>query len=113
MATVGNNLKVLRERVGMSQSSLADLSGIDQSTISQIEAGKYVPRVGTLSKLADALNVSVALIDERLAVPPDRAVVHPADSVLDELLQIWPRLSRADQLRVVAQAHECLRPPAP
>lgn len=45
----------LREAKLLSQNDLARLSGINASSISRIEIGKAVPRLGTLQKLADAL----------------------------------------------------------
>lgn len=53
------NLKESRQRKGLSQKKLAKLSGVAQSSISEIENGKSFPGVFTLQKLADVLEVSV------------------------------------------------------
>ncbi|TEB04784.1 HTH-type transcriptional regulator Xre [Pelotomaculum schinkii] len=52
-------------RGNRSQTELARKAGIPQSAISEIEAGKRIPRTDTLQKLATALGVSVAeLLDD-------------------------------------------------
>ena len=47
-----------RIAANLTQSQLAAISGITQAEISRIEGAKYAPRVGTLFKLAAALNTS-------------------------------------------------------
>lgn len=42
----------------LTQAELSKISGITQAEISRIEGAKYAPRVGTLFKLAAALNTS-------------------------------------------------------
>src|SRR5215212_6377068 len=50
----------IREECGLSQQGLADASGVNKATISQIEHGRRSPNVETLEKLSDALGVGVA-----------------------------------------------------
>jgi transcriptional regulator with XRE-family HTH domain len=53
------NFRELREHAGITQYRLARLSGVEQTTISQIELGKVRdPRWSTISALATALNVA-------------------------------------------------------
>ncbi|AIC48168.1 helix-turn-helix domain-containing protein [Rhodoluna lacicola] len=47
-----------RIAANLTQSQLAEITGITQAEISRIEGAKYAPRVGTLFKLAAALNTS-------------------------------------------------------
>lgn len=57
---IGEFLRSLRERNNLTLKELADKSGVGPSTISDIETGTSTnPRMGTLKKLADALNISV------------------------------------------------------
>lgn len=53
---VGKAVASARAAKGLSQSELAKLSGIDQSDISKIERGIANPSVGTLMKIAEALD---------------------------------------------------------
>lgn len=60
MTILGENIKKLRERAGMTIKELSDKSGVGQSTISEIETGKAKnPRSETLTKIAKVLNTSV------------------------------------------------------
>jgi transcriptional regulator with XRE-family HTH domain len=59
-AAVGQNLRRLRARSGLSLEKLSSLSGVSRGMIGRIETGKSVPTVGLLSRLADALNVELA-----------------------------------------------------
>lgn len=65
MTILGDNIKKLRERAGMSAKDLSLKSLVGQSTISEIEVGKIKnPRGETLMKIAKALNISVEEITE-------------------------------------------------
>lgn len=48
-----------RAKAGMSQSELAEKTGIDQSDISKIERGLANPSVVTLSRLAEAMGMTL------------------------------------------------------
>ncbi|MBD0416680.1 helix-turn-helix domain-containing protein [Oryzicola mucosus] len=54
-----NKVVAWRDHRGLSAKSLAEMSGITQAYLSQIETGKRDGTVGTMKKIADALNVSV------------------------------------------------------
>jgi transcriptional regulator with XRE-family HTH domain len=56
---VGENVKEIRLRKGLSQTDLKHISGVGQDTISGLESGKHHPRPSTLRKLAAALGVEV------------------------------------------------------
>lgn len=52
----------LREKQGLTQSQLAELTGIDQGDISRIERGATSPTARTLQRVADALGADVRLV---------------------------------------------------
>lgn len=79
-ATVGENLFIgaqvayWRRRRGKSQRVLADLAGMSQPYLSQIETGtRPVERRATLVALAHALDVSIADLTGKLGDPTDPA----------------------------------------
>lgn len=55
---VGQKLKRLRERLGLSQKDLAEKAGVSSGLIGQIESGRTQSSVTTLTRLAEALGVS-------------------------------------------------------
>ena len=66
VATTGEKLKRERRGEGLTQAELADLSGVAQSTIAQIEGGsRPTPHPRTLKKLAGALRLEARdLLDD-------------------------------------------------
>jgi predicted transcriptional regulator len=57
-----------RQRLGLSQTTVAARMGTSQSAVARLEAGRGDPRVSTLSRYAAALDTSVSF-----AVAEDRA----------------------------------------
>lgn len=58
--TFASRLRTLREAAGLTQAELAEASGVGQSAISLIEAGKRpAPGWDTVVKLAKALKVDI------------------------------------------------------
>jgi transcriptional regulator with XRE-family HTH domain len=60
------NLKALREQRGLTVRKLGELAGVHYVSVVKMETGKLDPRLSTLQRLAQALNVSVSeLIGEK------------------------------------------------
>jgi transcriptional regulator with XRE-family HTH domain len=57
-------LKSIRESKGMSQTKLAEFSGLNRSEIWKLETGKNKPRTETLLKIADGLNIKIQALFE-------------------------------------------------
>lgn len=59
-----DQIKLLRETLGMSQEQLGKMVNRSLRSIQQIESGDAMPRISTLHKIADALNaeLKIALI---------------------------------------------------
>jgi transcriptional regulator with XRE-family HTH domain len=63
----------LLHEAGMTGSRLAKLSGVEQTTISQLELGKVRdPRWSTLSALATALDTAPGTVAKAIAETPKR-----------------------------------------
>ncbi len=60
--TLPQRLRYLRERREMTQTDLAKKSRLSQSTIAQIESGKKDPSLATVKKIAEALDVHMAIL---------------------------------------------------
>lgn len=57
---VGLRLRAVREAAGTSQRALAKLTGVPNSTISLIEAGKMNPSVGALRRILNGIPISLS-----------------------------------------------------
>lgn len=55
-------LYLRQERRHLTQIQLAKMSGVSQSTIAQIESGRKDPSISTLRKIAEALDVHMAVL---------------------------------------------------
>jgi transcriptional regulator with XRE-family HTH domain len=57
--SIGANIKKIRYKNDYSQETLADLLGVSQGTLSNIESDKSSPDFDLLQKIASSLNVSI------------------------------------------------------
>ena len=64
---IGLRIATLRKLAGMSQEQLADRAGLQRTHVSRIEAGKYDVTAYTVQLIAEALGMTVDLIDPKLA----------------------------------------------
>ena len=58
---VGNAVAAARARKGLSQKELAESTGIDQSDLSKIERGVANPSIGTLNRIAEAMDAELMI----------------------------------------------------
>jgi transcriptional regulator with XRE-family HTH domain len=63
---IGQRIAALRKLAGMSQEQLALRAGLQRTHISRIEAGKYAVTLETIQAIAEALGMTVDIVDERL-----------------------------------------------
>lgn len=56
---LGNNLKQIRLRLGLSQQELAAIAGVSRQTIGGVESGQYAPSTTVALRLAKALGCQV------------------------------------------------------
>ena len=58
METTGEKLKLLRTKLGLTQSAVAEALGVERSTYTYYELGKTIPSWDILKKLAKLFNIS-------------------------------------------------------
>lgn len=63
---IGLRIASLRKMQGMNITQLADRAGIQRAHLSRIEAGKYAVTIETIEAIAQALGMTVDIVDERL-----------------------------------------------
>lgn len=59
---IGNAIKEIRKKAGMTQGTLSEATGISQTSLSKIEASGTVPSEKNLKKIAEVLGVPPSLI---------------------------------------------------
>lgn len=69
--SIAKRLTTLRAQKGLSQSELAELSGIAPAQISRYESGANIPRAHIIAKLAKALGVQYSFLQYGFEVDDD------------------------------------------
>ena len=64
---IGQRIAALRNVAGLTQAQLADKAGMQRSHLSRIEAGSLAVTLESIEAIAQALGMTVDLIDPRLA----------------------------------------------
>jgi len=89
----GARLRQARERLGISQETLATSAGIDEfsasARISQYETGKHAPRYEIACRLAEVLAIPVAFL-------------YAQDNATAQLLLLWHGAPAASKQRAIA-----------
>ena len=63
---IGKRIAALRKLAGLSQEDLALRAGLQRTHVSRIEAGKYAVTLETIQAIAEALGMTVDIIDTSL-----------------------------------------------
>lgn len=64
--TIGKKIRDLREKKGYSQDDLAEIMGINHSTISKVETGKFAITIDYLSKFAWYLDFNISIVEKQV-----------------------------------------------
>lgn len=72
-----SELKSMRMRLGLTQTQLAELSGVTQAYIAKIESGDADPRISTLEKILKALEKA----SKKTYISAERVMAKPVISV--------------------------------
>ena len=99
---VGERIREFRKQAGLNQDQLAELSSLNRVTVAKYESGKVEPGAKALSRIADALEVSVDIL---LGRSTDEA--QPQD---DEAWAIRERLRRDPAYRLLFDAADNATP---
>ena len=72
---IGLRIATLREAKGWSQEELSERAGLQRTHISRIENGRYAVTLETIQAIAEALGMTVDIIDPQLAeLPPHTSI---------------------------------------
>ena len=78
---IGERIKELRQKKGITVNKLANLSGVSQSYLRDIELGNKQPTVEYLSYICDALGISLSRLFS------DEKEINELDILLDNLTE--------------------------
>lgn len=77
---LGARIAVLRKMAGLTQEQLSERAGLQRTHITKIEAGRYAVNVETLQAIAEALGLTVDIIDPALQdLAPLKKLTAPSD----------------------------------
>lgn len=84
---IGNRIAALRKLAGMTQEDLALRAGIQRTHLGRIENGKYAVTLETLQAIAEALYMTVDVVDTALAnLAPLKKLTPPQKGAIGEAL---------------------------
>ena len=63
---IGNRIAALRKKAVLTQEQLADRAGLQRTHVGRIEAGRYAVTLEVVQAIAQALGMTVDIIDPRL-----------------------------------------------
>jgi transcriptional regulator with XRE-family HTH domain len=72
LRALANRIKELRDRKGISQEELAHRAGLSRTGMGFLETGKRWPRLDTLMKVAEGLNITLDELLKGLHKPSRR-----------------------------------------
>jgi len=79
------NLKLNRQKCGLSQEKLAEKAGISANYLSMVEISKKFPTPEMLDRLAEALNIDTIQLFNVSNTPEEKALLNLEKSVLDNI----------------------------
>ena len=84
---IGLRIMVLRKLAGLTQEQLCERAGLQRSHVSRIEAGKYAVTLETIQAIAEALGMTVDIIDLALQdLAPMKTLTEPMTGSLGTAL---------------------------
>ena len=105
MATIGENIKKLREKNGMSQSELAAKIGKSRTAVWQYERGDTIPRMGAIEEMARVFGVKKSAIIESRT---EYGFLNLATDDERELVELYRQLPTKAQRALLAGLREYL-----
>ncbi|NQW19490.1 MAG: helix-turn-helix domain-containing protein [Chloroflexi bacterium] len=116
MSIIGNRIRQARLLRGLSQPALAEISGVQQTTISNIETGKHDARSASITALAQALNVTRGWLYGETGGDPTDALTEAVpkshiaeDSYGYDFSPAVPDITPADRERFISSTKEELQ----
>ena len=91
---IGENIKKLREDMGLNQLNIANFLNVDQSMISKVEKGERSLSADMLEKLACLFGVTVDDMEKEIVKKPSYAVAFRATELTSEDMETIYRINK-------------------
>ncbi len=91
---IGNNIKILRDNMGFSQSTIARFLNVDQSLISKVEKGERSLSTDMLEKLACLFGISIDAIESNTIETSNLSFAFRASDLSAEDLEAISAINR-------------------
>lgn len=103
---VGNRIRDTRKKAGITQEQLAELARLNRVTVAKYEAGTVEPGASALSRIADALDVTVdeLLGRESTDAQEETESAHPLTPEARTLAAGVDRMSKEERERLLQMA---------
>lgn len=85
---LGNNIRVLRQREGLTQEQVASRLGVSYQAVSKWETGANTPDISLLPALAALFDVSIDTLFSLDALPPQREMLPWEDDDVIRIIQM-------------------------
>jgi len=79
------NLKLNRQKCGLTQEKLAEKAGISANYLSMVEISKKFPTPEMLDRLAEALNIDTIQLFDISTTPEERNLFHLEESIIENI----------------------------
>lgn len=110
--TIGGNIKAARKKAGLTQKQLGDLCGMADSAIRRYESGRGNPTTKTLTRIAEALGVSIVeLCGFEQEVKDGKSVLRVTDNTDFSAFASVIKAAHEDEERENAAAEDESTPP--
>ncbi len=94
---LGGRIRTLRKNMGLKQAQFAQLVGMSRDAIGLMERGEKLPRLESICKIADKLNISLSrILDFDKATAQEKKPQDPASS-----LNLYLKTKSPQEVRLV------------
>jgi transcriptional regulator with XRE-family HTH domain len=111
---LGARVRSWRLHLGLSQSEIERRAGLAHNALSRIETGEVAPRLATLERIADALDVSIEQLQFRSPPATQPSLVSephaPWTVELNEMIHALPKDRRDEVVDLLIQIVRNVRP---
>ena len=103
LPNLGEQIRLWRMARNLTQAALEERAGLSHNAVSRIECGSVSPRLDTIERIAQALDVSVGQLQfqQPTSVASSPSPLYGMDEHLSELVQALNRLPEGKRIKMI------------